>query len=278
MCGGRHIKQPGASLMTVYSSSLPVTLHSVENECVPVLLHETDGTVECNIFQEACRRVEIDGALATWDTAECSYDCMELECQHKFNACALALHFLANYMTCPVCRHGLLCKMSLACVPENVQRTYTQHITRQECSELLEFEPDVFLRDLRLHVDFLPWCEESGEVVTLVTPCIRDNMHADSSSIFRTHKSFRRLFNGIFKAGNTKACRFSLLHPLVFMSLCSNELSCDALCGYTFTLPHDIAVVCCCVEHEILTIDLQLNLAVLYSMCVSTVMQYMDDN
>jgi hypothetical protein len=263
--------------MTLYSASLPVTLHSVENEAVPVVLHETDGSVECSIFQEACKRVEIEGALATWDTAERSYDCMELPCEHKFNACALALHFLTNYMTCPVCRSGLLCKMSLACVPQNVRQTYAQHIARPEYTELLEFEPELFLRDLRLHVDFLPWCAESGEVVTLVTPCIRDNIE-DENSIFRTHKSFRRLFNGIFKAGKAKACRFSLLHPLVLMSLCSDDLSCDAICQNHFSLPHDIAVVCCCIEHEILTVDLQLNLAVLYSMCVSTVMQYMDDN
>jgi hypothetical protein len=124
----------------------------------------------------------------------------------------------------------------------------------------------------------LSWCVESGEVVTLVTPCIRDNMQAESNSIFRTHKSFRRLFNGIFKAGKSKACRFSLLHPLVVMSLCSDDLSCDAICGNECVLPHDIAVVCCCVEHDILTVDLQLNLAVLYSMCMTTVMQYMDYN
>ena len=262
----------------MYSSSLPITLHSVENESVPVVLHETDGTVECNIFQEACRRVEIEGALATWDTAERSYDCMELPCEHKFNACALALHFLTNYMTCPVCRNGLLCKMSLTCVPDNVRRTYVQHIARPENTELLQFEPDVFLRDLRLHVDFLPWCAESGEVVTLVTPCIRKDMEAEPASVFRTHKSFRRLFNGVFRAGKAKACRFSLLHPLVLVSLCSDDLSCDAICETQFSLPHDIAVVCCCVEHEILTIDLQLNLDMLYSMCVSTVMQYIDDN
>jgi len=264
--------------MTLYLPSLPVTLHSVENESVPVVLYETDGTVECNIFQEACKSVEIDGAPATWNTADCRYDCMELACQHKFNACALALHFLTNYMTCPVCRHGVLSKMSLACVPGNVQKTYEKHISREECSELLQFEPEVFLRDLRLHVDFLPWCPESGEVVTLVTPCIRESMPAESTGVFRTHRSFRRLFNGIFKSGKVKACRFSLLHPLVLMSLCSDDLSCDAICGSQFSLPHDIAVVCCCVEHEILSIDLQLNLAVLYSMCVTTVMQYMDDN
>jgi hypothetical protein len=62
------------------------------------------------------------------------------------------------------------------------------------------------------------------------------------------------------------------------MSLCSDELSCDVICGYECILPHDIAVVCCCVEQDILTIDLQLNLDVLYSMCMATVMQYMDYN
>ena len=245
---------------------------------MPVVLHETDGTVQCDIFQESCRRVEIEGVLARWDAADCSYDCMELPCQHKFNACALALHFLTNYMTCPVCRNGVRGKMSLECVPENVKRTYAQHISPQDYSELLEFEPEVFLRDLRLHVDFLPWCAESGDVATLVTPCIRNDMQAESENSFRTHKSFRRLFNSIFRAGTAKACRFSLLHPLVVMSLCSDDLSCDALCGYQFSLPHDIAVVCCGVEHEIVTIDLQLNLAVLYSMCMTTVMQYMDYN
>jgi hypothetical protein len=168
--------------------------------------------------------------------------------------------------------------MSLECVPENVKRTYEQHITAPEYTELLEFEPEAFLRDLRLHVDFLPWSAEGGEVVTLVTPCIRDNIETESSCIFRTHKSFRRLFNSMFKAGKAKACRFSLYHPLVVMSLCSDELSCDAICQNEFSLPHDIAVVCCCVEHEILTIDLQLNLAVLYSMCLTTVMQLMDVN
>jgi hypothetical protein len=135
--------------MTVYLSSLPVALHSVEKESVPVVLHETDGTVQCGIFQEACSRVEIDGALATWETGERSYDCLELPCEHKFNACALALHFLTNYMTCPVCRNGLRSKMSLECGPENVKRTYEQHITAQEYTELLEFEPEAFLRDLR---------------------------------------------------------------------------------------------------------------------------------
>jgi hypothetical protein len=168
--------------MTLYLSSLPVTLHSVENESVPVVLHETDGTVECNIFQESCRRVEIDGALATWDTADCSYDCMELPCEHKFNACALALHYLSNYMTCPVCRKGLRCKMSLECVPQNVKRTYEQHITAPQYTELLEFEPENFLRDLRLHVDFMPWCAESGEVVTLVTPCTKYTFFRNSMS------------------------------------------------------------------------------------------------
>ena len=134
--------------MTLYSSSLPVTLHSVENESLPVMLLETDGTVQCNIFHDACKRVEIEGVPAVWDTAHCSYDCMQLSCEHKFNACALALHFLTNYMTCPVCRTGILSKMSLACVPENVKSMYAQHISRQESTELLEFAPDLFLRDL----------------------------------------------------------------------------------------------------------------------------------
>jgi hypothetical protein len=37
-------------------------------------------------------------------------------------------------------------------------------------------------------------------------------------------------------------------------------------------------VVCCHTQHDILTINLHLNLHVLYSMCVSAVLQYLDDN
>ena len=110
--------------MSVCVSSRSVTLRSVEHEPLDVTLHATDGSVECNIFHSACTQVEIEGEPAAWDTAECSYDCMELQCQHRFNACALTLHFLTNYMTCPLCRHGVLAKMSLECVPENIKNVY----------------------------------------------------------------------------------------------------------------------------------------------------------
>jgi hypothetical protein len=36
--------------------------------------------------------------------------------------------------------------------------------------------------------------------------------------------------------------------------------------------------LCCCIQHDIMTINLQVNLTVLYSMCLSTVMEYMDDD
>jgi hypothetical protein len=272
------INQHARCGMSAYVSTRAVTLQSVEEEPLDVTLHETDGSVECNIFHSACKQLEIEGELAAWHTAERSYDCIELRCQHRFNACALALHFLTNYMTCPLCRDGVHAKMSLTCVPENIKNVYLRHISPSVVADVLEFAPAVFLGDLRLQVDFMPRCADSRRGLTLTSPCIPVSCGAEAGDVFRTQHSFRRQFSRHLKAAGPQACRFSLVHPLISTALCSHDLSCDALCGYTFTLPHDIAVVCCCVEHEILTIDLQLNLAVLYSMCVTTVMQYMDDN
>ena len=261
--------------MSVYLSTTSEQLYSVENESMPVMLHATDGSVECNIFHSACKEVEIDGVLGAWDSAGCSYDCMQLECLHTFNACALALHFLTNTMTCPLCRSGVYEKMSLACVPENIKSLYLKHISHNANTDLLEFTPDVFLVDLRLRVDFMPSSRDTEQTVTLTSPCIAE---ADTEDVFRTHHSFRRQFNRNLKRAGLSACRFSLIHPLIATSLCSDDLVSDELYEYQFTLPHDIAVVCCHTQHDILTINLQLNLHVLYSMCVSAVLQYMDDH
>ena len=261
--------------MSVYLSTTCVHLHSVENEAMSVMLHATDGSVECNIFHSTCKDVEIDGVVGAWDSAGCSYDCMQLECQHTFNSCALALHFLTNSMTCPLCRGGLAAKMSVACVPENIKSIYLTHILSDVNADLLEFTPEVFLTDLRLRVDFVPFCRDSAHSVTLTSPCIAET---DSEDVFRTHHSFRRQFNRNLSNARPSTCRFSLIHPLIAMLLCSDDLASDQLREQQFTLPHDIAVVSCHTQHDIVTINLQLNLHVLYSMCVSTVLQYMDDN
>jgi hypothetical protein len=263
--------------MCVEVSARPVALQSEEGDVLDVTLHITDGSVECNIFHMPSSQVEIDGAPAAWETDTCKYDCMELPCQHKFNACALALHFITNHMTCPLCRHGVQARMLLACTPENIKRLYLKHITQDQEGDLLEFQPEVFLRDLRLRADFMLCCTDAGDVVSLTTPCIAVH-DSDTQSSFRTHQSFRRHFNRILRNGTSKACRFSLLHPLIFMSLSSDFLSCDEICGYNFSFPHEIAQVCCTMQHDIVTTNMELNLAVLYSMCVSTVMEFVDEN
>ena len=264
--------------MSAFVSSRPATLESVEQEPLEVTLHATDGSVQCSIFHSVCSQVEIEGELAAWDTAERSFDCIELRCQHRFNACALALHFLANYMTCPLCRDGVQAKMSLACVPDNIKNVYLKHISPSVHADVLEFAPEVFLRDLLLQVDFTPHCAGSRRGLTLTSPCIPVSCEAGAADVFRTQHSFRRQFSRHLTAAGAQACRFALVHPLISTPLCSHDLSCDALWGYHFILPHEIAVVCCCMQHGTATINVELNLNVLYSMCVSTVMQYMDGN
>lgn len=36
-----------------------------------------------------------------------THNCIQLDCQHRFNAMALILHFSSNSMTCPMCRSGI---------------------------------------------------------------------------------------------------------------------------------------------------------------------------
>ena len=266
--------------MSSYLSSRAVRLESVDQDGLAVMLHATDGSVECNIFYSACTQVEIDGVVGVWETPECSYDCMELQCQHTFNACALSLHFLTNYMTCPLCRHGVPARMSVGCVPESIRKVYDRHISPDTSSvDWLDFEPEMFLRDLRLHVDFFPCSVETGQELNLTTPCVgvEDvDYESDTHGIFRTHLSFRRHFNSILRSGKSTSCQFSLTHPLILTSFSSGDVSCDALDGYNCTFLHEIAVLCCCMQHDIMTINLQVNLAVLYSLCLSTVMGYID--
>jgi hypothetical protein len=261
--------------MSECPSAISVTLQSVDNEELGVMLHSTDGSVECSIFYIACTQVEIDGVSVKWMVDTHSYDCIELACQHKFNACALALHFLTNHMTCPLCRHGLHSRMSLECVPENIRDVYLKHISPDVSTDLLEFEPEMLLHDLRLHVEFMHCSTDTEQVLTLTTPCVAVD-HSDTHSTFRTHQSFRRHFNSFLKRGRSNSCRFSLFHPLILISLSSDDVSCDAMSAMHCSLPHDIAEVYCCIQHDILNVTLKLNLAVLYSMCASTVMQYMD--
>jgi hypothetical protein len=258
-------------------SSAPLTLQSVDNEILHVKLLATDGSVQCNIFHTPCTQVEIAGVRCTWDTADCSYDCIELACTHTFNACALMLHFLSNYMTCPLCRHGVCQKLSVNFVPLNIKRMYAQHITPPAEAQLLEFAPEVLLSDLRLHVDFTHVCSDESEVLTLTSPCIAVTDVSDETAVFRTHHSFRRHFNRIIKTG-AYTCRFSLLHPLITIALYSEDVLCNALSNYQCSLPHEISIVSCRVQHDILTITAHVDLNVLYSMCIATVMQYVEDN
>ena len=121
------------------------------------------------------------------------------------------------------------------CIPET-------HITQCKCRPTGIYTPEVFLVDLRLCVDFIPSSRDTEQTVTLTSPCIAE---ADTEDVFRTHHSFRRQFNRNLKRAGLSACRFSLIHPLIETSLCSDDLVSDELCKYQFTLPHDIAMVCC---------------------------------
>ena len=68
--------------------------------------------VECAIMQDRVNEVEIEGLPSSWpvlsdsSNSDAMFKCATLPCKHRFYPCALALHFAASDMRCPVCREG----------------------------------------------------------------------------------------------------------------------------------------------------------------------------
>jgi hypothetical protein len=107
--------------MCVVLSERTVTLQSEDGDVLDVMFHTTDGSVEYNISHISSSQVEMDGTPVAWETDTCDYDCMELQCHHKFKSYAFVFHFLTNYMTCPLCQYDVQTRILLACVPENIK-------------------------------------------------------------------------------------------------------------------------------------------------------------
>jgi len=99
-----------------------------------LLWHGPEGSTTCRlrprgpcaIFQEESAELTSDdlhGLPVLWDEA-CA--CAELACGHTFHVSAIALHFLANDMRCPVCRQGHASRMLLESLPPEARGVFRE--------------------------------------------------------------------------------------------------------------------------------------------------------
>jgi hypothetical protein len=89
-------------------------------------LFSTDDTsVICPIMHEPICSALLDEIPATWPLPDnnCA-NTVRLACTHTFFVPALALHFLATDMRCPVCRSGASDYMDIASVPLSIRSMY----------------------------------------------------------------------------------------------------------------------------------------------------------
>jgi hypothetical protein len=98
-----------------------VTWLDADGRTVPVSLRQSACSDECAIFMLPVAEVAVDGLPALWTEAGATYDVAELQCAHRFHACALALHFATNDMRCPVCRQGPGARLAVTSVSRAMQ-------------------------------------------------------------------------------------------------------------------------------------------------------------
>ena len=202
------------------------TWSGVGGSVLKVRLSHTHGEVMCSIFHIPTNEVELGGGAAVWGP----YDTAHLCCGHTFNACALALHFLSNTMTCPVCRAGPHEAMCPETVPVNVRRLFAgmQPETRVVSGISLNFDRNDIASEVRLLVESDP----PFPPLRLSTPLrgILDTGRAANMQVHETHRSFQRFFNTFVESTSMDAmvC-IAIHHPLLDVPLRSEPVSVHSL-------------------------------------------------
>lgn len=87
-----------------------------------------DSNEECAILQESIFECEPDDLPCVWHLNGEQYNYIQLECQHKFHASSLVLHFLTNSMRCPVCREGCDNAMTLTSIPHELRSDFARKV------------------------------------------------------------------------------------------------------------------------------------------------------
>ena len=211
-----------------------------------VRLHRSHGELLCSIFHVPTTEVELTGGEAAWGP----YDAAQLTCGHTFNVCALALHFLSNAMTCPVCRAGAHEAMCLQTVPDNVRQLFAAMRPHppEERGIVFNFDRNDIAAEVRLHVVRVnaPRVHDAGRPLRLVTPL----RAADGAGrvahmqVHSTHRSFQRYFHSLVESAGTEAALLvAIHHPLLDIPLRSTLFNVRALQGVLVDVDDGVATV-----------------------------------
>ena len=222
----------------------------VGGDVVGVRLSRTHGHVDCSIFHVPTTEVELAGGAARWG----AYDAAELRCGHTFNVCALALHFLVNAMTCPVCRAGPHEVMCLQTVPDNVRQLFAaiQPEPEPEPEQLtgisFNFDRNDIAAEVRLHVVRVnaPRVHDAGRPLRLVTPLRASDAagRVAHMQVHSTHRSFQRYFHSLVESAGAEASLLvAIHHPLLDVPLRSPLVNVRAMQGVLVEVEDGIATV-----------------------------------
>jgi hypothetical protein len=228
------------------------------------LFAATDEAVVCGIMHEPTCCVAIEGLPPAWPGAPGQSapgqsapgpNSARLPCGHVFHPAALALHFLVADMRCPVCRVGVAETMQLESVPAELRLDFQKKlegIDRREKDSEQEARVDApasiadVLRDLELQVRV---SDETRELTSMRTPIIfsqdqieqiRQLQASDAlqECNFAVHRSFQRLVAALVSRQSCqhpeRRVRFALQHPLVPVSMVSDEVSMGAVWSELF--------------------------------------------
>jgi hypothetical protein len=244
---------PAEAAPLTWSTRVAWSTHAGETlECE--LFAAADEAVVCGIMHEPTCAVAIEGLPPAWPGAPPA-NSARLPCRHVFHPAALALHFLVTDMRCPVCRVGFSETMSLESVPAEHRLEFERKlegIQRREKESEDEARVDApaciadVLRGLELQVRVR---DDARELTSVRTPIIfteeqieqirqQQASEALQECNFAVHRSFQRLVVGLVGRQSCqhpeRRVRFALQHPLVPVSMLSEELSMAAVWSELF--------------------------------------------
>lgn len=203
--------------------------HCVNGKDMTVQLSRTAGDVTCCIFHMPTTEVEIGDTVALWGR----FDAAKPPCGHTFNACALALHYITNAMTCPVCRAGFTDRMCVQSVPVEIQDLFKVVIRKDEDDThgvFLHYDPQDIAVDLRL---FVSSNELHGSSSVFLSTPLHETEETGTElnfHMYRTHRSFQRHFNTLVRQSEDTdtPIYLSIYHPLLEQPLSSELFTLDA--------------------------------------------------
>lgn len=222
----------------------------------------------CHILHELAGSVRIEGVPSEWNIAQRPVTTARLPCGHTYGVSALAVHFLANDMRCPVCRAGHTVRMRLDSVPPDLQDCFACKTSRMredsgdetdtdtEDSSVWEISVNEIERDLRLTAEISS--QDTTHVLTTTVHRDREQTHPVPDTGMRRYDiqhSFTRKLGMYIARHHLRAdtcLRVYVDHPLFHSVLSSMRVALsDFAPGHVFVLGSEPAQTVGRVRHSV---------------------------